>query len=861
MSSTPNMTTHPEAEIAMDSEIQPTFTQHALDSRQDSLAPNLETAFTLVDDSSITPTPSDGSTKGAPGKLTAWYYLRQWSFEFQCIVTSFACLIATIVILKVFDDHPLPNMPAYFSLNSIVALLTTIGKAAFAISISEAMSQCKWNWLRRAEQPLSDFAAFDDGSRGWWGSLALMKVTRWRNYATLGALVTVLSIATSPITQQVVGYTVKYPASSTMNATALAIRKWSHAPSTSEEDTRWQDESGYAVYQGMIGSITRPLTPIAPNCPTGNCTYPKFNSLGICVKTANITSHLQVTRRSPQNPNDWDLTQPDFAPPNETSDYYVYLNDNCYMYTPLVIVWRNCFLNTSMTYAFNGTDAMASRLLSIPIIYGLPDDPNLDTASLATPKSLQFRAIEVIFYFCVNTYEISFRQGVANTKTVASSAKQHPMSHAKPVEMDCEIDHIHTGKSTSSCSYGSRDPQADWAKEPPLIFTDPDAPPGASDPDHVFQVGAMTQTAVAFAMQRALGSWGTKASENRVIYENYGGFQLTQALYGTRPYEDGTIFASVQTYVQNIAVSLNNLMRIQSPTDVSTLQNTVTYPIVGDALENVTYIQIHWAWLSFIAVELVLATLFLAITVISTRRHKVGALKGSTLATLLAPGAEWRTRLGGVEMMAAKDERKRMLAHRVHFTGDEIVLVAKSGEEEEGEVGETGRGGGGDERGGDGERSGDSADSPRRGSDNEALGAVFEDKVQLSHLRLPVQIINCKSFDFKLDVVQRPGSAVPTRAQSIEYVPCSPQGRQRLLVRLIDYLDPFSVTDHLHEEFAGMLEYFSDDTTFGDRVGRRIEAVERAASFLKLGQASRVRVEQLIEKFSRLGIVAGYVRY
>ncbi|KAK3690529.1 hypothetical protein B0T22DRAFT_516109 [Podospora appendiculata] len=714
------MATHSEAEMDAEIQVQAMFTQHALDSRQDSLASNLDTTLTLVDGTSITPTPSDSSTKAAPGRLTTWYYLRQWSFEFQCIVTSFACLIATIVILKVFDDHPLPNMPTYFSLNSIVALLTTIGKAAFAISIAEAMSQCKWNWLRGAEQPLSDFAAFDDGSRGWWGSLALMKVTRWKNYATLGALVTVLSIATSPITQQVVGYTVKYPASSTLNATALAIRKCSHAPSTSEEDTRWQDESGCAVYQGMIGSITQPLSPIAPNCPTGNCTYPQFNSLGLCVKTANITSHLQATRRSPQNPDDWDLTSPDYAPPNETSDYHVYLNGNCYMFTPLVIVWRNCFLNTSLTYAFNGTNAMASRVLSMPILYALPDDPNLDTASLATPKSLQFRAIEVIFYFCVNTYEISFRQGVARTETVASSAKQHPLSRAKPVEMDCEIDHIHTGRSTTSCYYGSRDPQADWAKEPPLIFTDPDAPPGASDPDHIFQVGAMTQTAFAFAIQRSLGSWGSKASEKRVIYENYGGFQLVQALYGTRPYEDGTIYAAVQTYVQNIAISLNNLMRAQPPTNKSALQNTITYPIAGDALENVTYIQIHWGWLSFIAVELVLSTLFLAITVISTRRHKVGVLKGSTLATLLAPGAEWRTRLGGVEMMASKSEQKRMLAHRVHFTGDEIVLV-KSGEEESGrgqeDVGERGEewdGGMSRDRG----KLGDSPDETGRGSGN-----------------------------------------------------------------------------------------------------------------------------------------------
>jgi len=83
-------------------------------------------------------------------------------------------------VLLVFDDQPLPRLPLQVTLNTFVALFSTMSKAAFMLPIAEAISQCKWNWFR-TDRPLSDFETFDEASRGFWGSLALLFRVRWRS--------------------------------------------------------------------------------------------------------------------------------------------------------------------------------------------------------------------------------------------------------------------------------------------------------------------------------------------------------------------------------------------------------------------------------------------------------------------------------------------------------------------------------------------------------------------------------------------------------------------------------------------------------------------------------------------------------
>ena len=68
---------------------------------------------------------------------------------------------------------PLPQWPYSISVNSLIAVLTVIMKAAVLLVTAEGLSQLKWQWFRR-ERPLAHLVTYDKASRGPWGSLELM---------------------------------------------------------------------------------------------------------------------------------------------------------------------------------------------------------------------------------------------------------------------------------------------------------------------------------------------------------------------------------------------------------------------------------------------------------------------------------------------------------------------------------------------------------------------------------------------------------------------------------------------------------------------------------------------------------------
>jgi hypothetical protein len=110
--------------------------------------------------------------------LTPWSTcLWEWTAEIAWVVFSVLMLIALVVVLKRFDGVPMPRWSAGVTLNTVIALLSTLARSAFIIPCIESVSQLKWVWFRR-ERPLGDLQVFDEASRGPWGSIKLLFVTR-----------------------------------------------------------------------------------------------------------------------------------------------------------------------------------------------------------------------------------------------------------------------------------------------------------------------------------------------------------------------------------------------------------------------------------------------------------------------------------------------------------------------------------------------------------------------------------------------------------------------------------------------------------------------------------------------------------
>jgi hypothetical protein len=83
-------------------------------------------------------------------------------------------------------------------------VLSKVASAALILPISEAIGQLKWTWFNGSRsRDIVDFEIYDKPSRAAWGSFLLLFRTKGRSLAALGAVLTLLSLATDTFSQQV----------------------------------------------------------------------------------------------------------------------------------------------------------------------------------------------------------------------------------------------------------------------------------------------------------------------------------------------------------------------------------------------------------------------------------------------------------------------------------------------------------------------------------------------------------------------------------------------------------------------------------------------------------------------------------
>ena len=137
------------------------------------------------------------------------FSLRDWQWEFGASIFSFGCFAAVVGILARNDNRSLASWNFVFgvTLNTLIAVLSTLSRTALMVPVASCISQLKWIHLVGASRPLREVQVFDDASRGPWGSLELI----WRLHiktklATWGSLITLLTLAMGPFAQQLLSY-------------------------------------------------------------------------------------------------------------------------------------------------------------------------------------------------------------------------------------------------------------------------------------------------------------------------------------------------------------------------------------------------------------------------------------------------------------------------------------------------------------------------------------------------------------------------------------------------------------------------------------------------------------------------------
>ena len=79
-----------------------------------------------------------------------------------------------VLTLGLLHEKPLPQWPSGITVNALISVLSQIGQWGLMGSLAGTLGQLKWLWFARLNRPLMDFVAFDEASKGPWGSLLLL---------------------------------------------------------------------------------------------------------------------------------------------------------------------------------------------------------------------------------------------------------------------------------------------------------------------------------------------------------------------------------------------------------------------------------------------------------------------------------------------------------------------------------------------------------------------------------------------------------------------------------------------------------------------------------------------------------------
>ncbi|KAF2135590.1 uncharacterized protein K452DRAFT_347514, partial [Aplosporella prunicola CBS 121167] len=233
-----------------------------------------------------------------------------WLWEIVSNFISIACIVVIAVILSVFDGKALSQWQPPIKPNALISIFATIAKATLLLPVAECISQIKWLYYGKEYRSLVDVQCFDQASRGPWGSLMFLWRFRARSLvASFGCLITIVSLAVDPFTQQIISYPERSVSLGNTSASVNAARVYDTGLTASQHNmfSQYMDVGMQAaILSGLYGESST----VSHYCPTGNCTWPDITSLSVCNSCSNVTTSTNRTCNSSGQANVCQFTTP-----------------------------------------------------------------------------------------------------------------------------------------------------------------------------------------------------------------------------------------------------------------------------------------------------------------------------------------------------------------------------------------------------------------------------------------------------------------------------------------------------------------------------------------------------------------------
>jgi hypothetical protein len=575
---------------------------------------------------------------------------KRWLFEILCWLVSAICMGAIVAIYMEAKNRPMSHAGNFLTYTNV---LGKIASAALIVPTSEALGQLKWNWFQKSNT-MWDFEIFDKASRlgtilavckmfadfmcnhrGPLGALLLLYRTKGRSLAALGALLIVLLLAIDTFFQQVVDL----PERRFLQAGSSIPRVVHYRTEYMKEYHQGYEESGwdpfvYPLVRPFLydngsqpvpfGSGTRPEIPLS--CSTSSCTWPPYETLGVCSACTDASDLLQF--RCLFTKIDWTTNHtgpvtPEATPNGTVCGYFYDAGNN----NPLLM--SGYIVNETEGARLPGETLLVRALpftgLDKTAIAGGSEkfkhvrNPILDALIVSSVDSSSVHqhilpvAQECVLSWCVKTIESEYESGWYSE--VVTDTYQNLTVGPFPWHSD-ELPLI--DNTISYFIYYDQNITID------MNVSDHNISRWAiSNPEYT--VDNVTASYHMAIFDRIFPSYYTDpgpAGKIMLRYQDY----WNGAFFRELVFNPWKAPNNVTHHLERLATSMTNAIRSSSSAEF----------LQGAAYGKETFISIRWGWLSFPLVLLFFSLIFLAATIHKTSDDDTaGIWKTSAMPTLI----------------------------------------------------------------------------------------------------------------------------------------------------------------------------------------------------------------------------------
>lgn len=574
-----------------------------------------------------------------------------WLWELISWAMSAICICGMAIVLSLFNDRPLPaRWPGGITLNAYISVLSGAGKFLMAVPLDSALGQLKWLWFW-ADRPrnLADFERFDNASRGPWGALTLLVSgsgryvypprrlifdllsRHGRSLASLGALVTILSLALDPFFQQVVSY----PQRSGSFGLSYVSRAVGYYPNVLGYENSSLAIFNDALMQSYLQSyfLENATQLDAPfDCPSGNCSWSPYKTLGLCSSCIDAGDLLSFDCK--QELGDWLPSMADMVVPNYQNETEYPGSYSCGHFMDAGLDGRILMNGYSLGSNRSSPPSMDGPVLLLRL-YELQ---NFDSNAYYWEGTGHFNNIQSPFEHFVVVSGADTASVYANT---TPAAQECMLSWCEKTIHSTFSDGQYSEEIISSFVgiNNSKVPapfltRVIGAKQYELLDN---VTVFGSEPNTTYSIENVVQLAARFTIGNYFPAFGiitnSSATVQPMTVNSSGSSQLiTRWRPGNLPHVNALQYDSwgpstnVSAHVADLATLLTNIIRISG---------NMVEKVIGPGAPE-TFISISWGWF-VLPLMLEFATLILLLATMRKSRSKEGPAiwKSSSLATLM----------------------------------------------------------------------------------------------------------------------------------------------------------------------------------------------------------------------------------